>query len=92
MREPTQPSASAPREESQRTGERPASLLRTVLIAWAAAWPAITIILLMLEEPTRSWPLALRTLLLTGLMVPAMVLILVPALNRIIALLDRPHA
>lgn len=58
--------------------------LRAVLVTWAAAWPAITVLLLVLEGPTQDWPLTLRTLLLTGLMVPAMVLILVPALNRVI--------
>ena len=58
--------------------------LRAVLVTWAAAWPEITVLLLLLEAPTRDWPLALRTLLLTGLMVPAMVLILVPALTRLL--------
>ena len=57
--------------------------LRAVLTTWAAAWPAITLLSLLLQEPTRDWPLALRTLLLTGLMVPAMVLCLVPLLNRL---------
>ena len=66
---------------------RPASSLarssvRTVLTAWAAAWPAITVLLLILDGPTADWPLALRTLLLTGLMVPTMVLVLVPMMNR----------
>lgn len=67
------------------------SRVRAVLIAWAAAWPAITVILLVLEEPTRHWPLALRTLVLTGLMVPAMLLVLVPTLNRLIALIRDFH-
>ena len=58
------------------------SSVRTVLIAWAVAWPAITVLLLMLDGSTADWPLALRTLQLTGLMVPTMVFVLVPILNR----------
>ena len=74
-----------------RTAHVEPSRLRAVLVAWGAAWPAITVLLLLLEEPTRSWPLAMRTLLLMGLMVPAMVLVLVliPALDRTITALER---
>lgn len=60
--------------------------MRGVLIIWAAAWPTITALLFALEGMLGHWPLVLRTLVLTGLMVPAMTLLIVPALNR---LLDR---
>ncbi len=59
--------------------------MRGVLITWAAAWPTITALLFAFEGLLGDWPLALRTLLLTGVMVPAMTLLIVPALN---ALLD----
>lgn len=77
---------------SKDRADRPGSpRLRAVLVSWGVAWPAITVLLHFLEEPTRNWPLAMRTLLLTGLMVPAMVLVLIPALDRTITALERRH-
>ena len=58
--------------------------MRRVLITWAAAWPTITVLLFALEGVLGHWPLALRTLLLTGLMVPAMTVLIVPSLNRLL--------
>lgn len=55
--------------------------MRGVLVTWAAAWPTITTLLFALERMLGHWPLVLRTLLLTGLMVPALTLLIVPALN-----------
>lgn len=70
-------------EQEQDAGRAPR--LRAVLVSWAAAWPTITVLLLALDGMVGHWPLALRTLLLTGLMVPSMLLILVPALDELIA-------
>lgn len=70
--------------ERERDAGPRAPRLRAVLVSWAAVWPTITVLLLALEGIVGHWPLALRTLLLTGLMVPSMLLILVPALNRLI--------
>lgn len=58
--------------------------MRGVLITWAAALPTITVLLFALEGLLGHWPLALRTLLLTGLMVPAMTLVIVPMLTRML--------
>ena len=55
--------------------------MRGVLITWAAAWPTITALLFGLEGTLGHWPLPFRTLVLTGFMVPAMTLWIVPALN-----------
>ena len=69
---------------------RPArATMKAVLIAWAAAWPTITVLLLVLAEPTEGWPLPARTLLLTGLMVPAMLLVMVPALTLLVGRIER---
>lgn len=57
--------------------------MRRVLITWAAAWPTITVLLLALEGMMAGWPLVLRTLLLTGLMGPAMLLV-VPYVSGLI--------
>ncbi|GFE66953.1 hypothetical protein [Litoreibacter roseus] len=59
--------------------------MRGVLVTWAAAWPTITALLFALDGVLGHWPLALRTLVLTGLMVPAMTVVIVPALNRLLA-------
>ncbi|MEO1398623.1 MAG: hypothetical protein AAFU56_07130 [Pseudomonadota bacterium] len=62
--------------------------MRGVLITWAAAWPTITVLLLLMDGTIGQWPLAMRTLVLTGLMVPLMALLIVPALNRVVAYLE----
>ncbi|MEM9104700.1 MAG: hypothetical protein AAGC96_03510 [Pseudomonadota bacterium] len=63
--------------------------MRAMLISWAAAWPTITVLLLLFDGVFAGLPLVLRTLILTGLMVPLMKLILVPVLNGGIAYLER---
>ena len=58
--------------------------MRSILISWIAAWPTITVLLSALEGILSHWPLALRTLVLTGLMVPTITLMIVPAINILI--------
>lgn len=58
--------------------------MRGVLISWAAAWPTITGVLLLLQGVIDHWPLALRTLLISGLMVVLMSLFVVPAVRWLI--------
>ena len=55
--------------------------MRGILITWIAAWPTITGLLLALEGILGHWPLALRTFVLTGLMVPLMTLVVVPVIS-----------
>lgn len=62
--------------------------MRALLISWAAAWPTITVLLLLMDGTIGQWPLVLRTFVLTGLMVPLMTLLVVPALNRLIEHLE----
>ena len=62
--------------------------MRSLLISWAAAWPTITVLLLLMDGTIGHWPLAMRTLLLTGLMVPLMTLILVPVLSHLVEHLE----
>ena len=57
--------------------------MRGMLISWAAAWPTITVLLLITEKSIAHWPLAMRTFLLTGLMVPLMSFLLVPAVSKV---------
>lgn len=55
--------------------------LRTTLITWLVVYPMITGLLALLEPFVTSWPMPLRTLLLTALMVPLMVLWAMPLAN-----------
>ncbi|MEM6387549.1 MAG: hypothetical protein AAF718_15075 [Pseudomonadota bacterium] len=65
--------------------------MRDLLITWAAAWPTITVLLLLMDGAVGQWPLAARTLVLTGLMVPLMTMMVVPALNRFVGHLESKH-
>ncbi len=57
--------------------------VRTAAINWMAAWPLVTLILATFEPLVSGWPMPLRTLLLTGIMVPAMVFWAVPAVTAL---------
>ncbi|MEO0372359.1 MAG: hypothetical protein AAF231_12945 [Pseudomonadota bacterium] len=58
--------------------------MRRILISWAAAWPTITALLLLTQGVIGHWPLALRTFVLSGIMVTLMTLLLIPAMSRFI--------
>ncbi len=62
--------------------------MRHILVSWAAAWPTITVLLLLTNGTIDHMPLAIRTLILSGLMVPLMALVLVPALTAVIKHLE----
>lgn len=51
---------------------------RTTLVTWVVVYPLITSLLLILEPFVGSWPLPFRTLLLSAIMVPLMVLWAMP--------------
>ncbi len=62
---------------------------RCALVIWLVAYPLITTLLYLLEPTVGGWPLPLRTLLVSSIMVPVMVLWLVPALAaRVSAFLE----
>ncbi|MDJ0642871.1 MAG: hypothetical protein QNJ15_08640 [Erythrobacter sp.] len=63
--------------------------VRMVAVAWIAVWPTITLLLTIVEPLARGWPLPLRTLLVSAVMVPAMVLVLFPAIDRLLSLVMR---
>lgn len=58
------------------------SVHRRALITWLAVYPAITITLGLLGSVTAELPLAVRTLILTAIVVPVVVYALVPALMK----------
>ncbi|GAB5412503.1 MAG: hypothetical protein Cons2KO_01060 [Congregibacter sp.] len=58
--------------------------LRQTATTWIAVYPIITCLIASLEPVIGDWPIPIRTLLLSGVMVPLMVFWAVPTTNRLI--------
>jgi len=58
---------------------------KMALLTWAGAWALITLILWLLGPVTATWPLPLRTLLISVLMVLGLTWVVIPKLTRIFA-------
>ena len=58
---------------------------KRVFLIWLAIYPLITLIFFLFGEYLIKLPLLLRTLLLTGCIVPSMAYIILPFYNRIFA-------
>jgi len=56
---------------------------KLALLNWAGAYAVITLILAVLGPATATWPLPLRTLLLSAMMAPAMTWLVIPGLTRL---------
>jgi antibiotic biosynthesis monooxygenase (ABM) superfamily enzyme len=56
---------------------------KLALLTWAGAWAVITLILGVLGPTIADWPLALRTLLISALMVVALTWIIIPTLTKV---------
>ncbi len=57
---------------------------KAALMTWLGAYPVITIILFALGPPMARWPLLLRTLVISGLMVVTLSWFVLPALAYIL--------
>ena len=79
----TTAAAAAPPAAAARTGPPPRH--RQALLVWLAIYPTITLLLALGGPVINDWPLPLRTLVLTGVAVPAMVFVLLPTLQRAFA-------
>ncbi|MFI0721683.1 hypothetical protein [Streptomyces sp. NPDC021224] len=55
---------------------------RRAVITWLAVYPVITLVLGVLGPRIATLPLLLRTLILTGIVVPVAAYVLVPALTK----------
>jgi antibiotic biosynthesis monooxygenase (ABM) superfamily enzyme len=55
---------------------------KLALLTWLAAYPTITVILGLLGPEIGTWPLALRTLVVSVLMVATLTWIAIPGLTR----------
>ena len=56
---------------------------KLALLTWAGAYAVITLILVVLGPAMAPWPLPLRTLLISGLMVAALTWAVIPLLTRL---------
>ncbi|MFG2292178.1 hypothetical protein [Streptomyces sp. NPDC048603] len=65
------------------------SVHRRAFITWLAVYPTITLALLLLGPLTQDLPLAVRTLILTAVVVPVVAYWLIPALMKANASLTR---
>jgi antibiotic biosynthesis monooxygenase (ABM) superfamily enzyme len=57
---------------------------KTAVVVWVAIYPSITLVLWVAGPRMQSWPLALRTLVITAFVVPLMVYLLLPVLQRLL--------
>jgi len=73
--------AAKPRKSPRRSAGPPRHKL--ALLTWAAAYAVITAILATLGPTLASWPLVLRTLLLSVLMVVSLTWLIMPAMTRV---------
>ena len=58
---------------------------KMALLTWPGAWALITLILWVLGPAMATWPLPLRTLLISALMVVGLSWVVIPHLTRIFA-------
>lgn len=61
---------------------KPPPKWKTAILIWLAIYPSITLFLLLAGKQLMLLPLPLRTLVLTAVLVPLMVFILLPFLQR----------
>lgn len=56
---------------------------KMALITWAAVYPLVTLIFFLLQPLFLQMPTPLRTLVLTGIMIPAMTYVIMPGMARL---------
>jgi antibiotic biosynthesis monooxygenase (ABM) superfamily enzyme len=62
--------------------QHPPKKWKMALLVWAAIYPLITILSVTLFPLTQDWPVYLRTLLMSAILVPVMVLVVFPFINK----------
>lgn len=67
------------------TPHRPPPKWKTAILIWLAIYPALTLLVALFGEYLILLPLALRTLVMTAILVPLMVFVLLPRLQRVFA-------
>ncbi|GAA4957723.1 hypothetical protein GCM10023205_20180 [Yinghuangia aomiensis] len=82
-------SATATATATTTTAAAAPSVHRRALITWLAVYPTITLVLGLLGPATAHLPLPLRTLILTGFVVPTVAYGLIPLLTKANAAFSR---
>lgn len=54
------------------------------VMVWIAIYPTITLVSLLIGDYIKNLPLPLKTLIMTGILVPLMVFVLLPFLGKIL--------
>ncbi|WP_298392814.1 hypothetical protein [Flavobacterium sp.] len=54
------------------------------VMVWIAIYPSITLVSLLIGDCIKSFPLPVRTLIMTGILVPLMVFVLLPLLRKLL--------
>lgn len=54
------------------------------VMVWIAIYPSITLVSLLIGDYIKSFPLPIRTLIMTGILVPLMVFVLLPLLRKLL--------
>ena len=54
------------------------------VMVWLAIYPTITFVSYLIGDVIKEWPLPLKTLLMTGILVPTMVFVLLPILRKLL--------
>jgi len=73
-----------PRIERKPKQSRAASRPKLAFLTWVGAYPVITLILVVLGPAMAAWPLALRTLVVSVLMVGTLTWLVMPGLTRLV--------
>ena len=68
---------------SSSSGHRPPPKWKTALLIWLAIYPSITLLVLFFGQHLAQLPLMLRTLVMTAILVPLMVFVLLPWLQKL---------
>ena len=63
---------------------------KTAVVVWLAIYPSITLVLWLAGPRIQGWPLPVRTLAITVVVVPLMVFLLLPGVQRLLAPWLRP--
>jgi antibiotic biosynthesis monooxygenase (ABM) superfamily enzyme len=64
---------------------KPPPRWKTAVLIWVAIYPSITLLFLVFGDVLLRLPVPVRTLVLTGVLVPLMVFVLLPLLQRLFA-------
>lgn len=56
---------------------------KLALLSWLGLWPTVTAMMLIVRPQIEGLPIALQTLLMTGLIVPLMTWVHMPLLTRV---------